>query len=522
MPPVFIPFDGWSPSPGYFGEGWNPVRNLYPAFNAWRPWRKFVGVGAGTANGPITGRHTHFGVAGVGSGSFEPDAQTIYCGSSTRLMDVNPSTGAFTDRSRGAFYGPNYGGWRFASVGNDIWATNWIDALQRCTNNTGAFADGLVSTFKPRPRFIAVVRGHLLWANDSTGRADDWGWSDQDDATNMDPPTTTSTSIAGRPAPLVSVPGQITGLVGGQYALAFKSQAVYYLEYAGPPQVFRAEELSSSIGTRYPSSIIKSRFGVFFRGPDGFYRVDGLSAPVRISPPGIDQFLMDSAFTNPVYKFVTWKDDIQMVGFQSPVWPLVGWLYRTAWNDDANTTILIYCPPLDAWSVVDVGTPSITTPIVRAASGPTMIVERPYAASNYDTLAAFTWDGTTAKYAPLDSTGVSANIVAPSMSLNFRPANKGEAVYLGQSHFKRVLPIFSKTDLSGTPLTPQVTVEPMLDPFAGVSAAGAEVMTSANRSTIDGSYPFVRAGLLGRISIQCAAEDFADFPGVWIDQELLR
>jgi hypothetical protein len=514
---VFVPFDGWSPSPGYFGEGWNAVRNLYPAYNAWRPWRKFMPAAGEVADGPMVGRHTHVWSTGAGSGAYYPDPQTIYCGSTSRLYTVDPATGNFTNISRAAPYTADVAGWRFVSVGNDIWATNWIDALQRRTNNAGNFADGLTGAFKPRPRFIAVVRQHLVWANDSTGRQDDWGWSDADNATDMNPPTGTSTSIAGRPAPLISVPGQITGLIGGQYGFAFKESATYYLEATGTTQVFRPEELSTTVGTIYPSSIIKTRHGVFFLGGDGFYRIAGLSEPQKISPPGIDQVLLDSAFTTFTYGFFTWQEDTQIFGFQSRTWPIVGWVLRLNWLEHGNSIAILHNPLTGAWALADVADPN---PEEGLAARPTVIVERRYAASPYDGIAALTWDGSVSKYAPLSSSG--ANVRAPSMALNFRPLNRESSANLAQTRIARVLPVFSKTSLGGAALTPQVTVEPMLDPFAGLSAAGAEAMLAANRSPIDGSYPFERAGLWARVSIQCAAEDFADFPGVWVDSELLR
>ena len=122
MPISFIPFDGWKPSAGYFGDGWANVSNLAPFYGDWRPWKKFVPTAAFTAFGPMAGSHVHLWTAGVGTGSYTGDLGTLFTGSKTRLFTVDSTTGAFTDVSKAAHYGGGTepAGWRFASVRNDI------------------------------------------------------------------------------------------------------------------------------------------------------------------------------------------------------------------------------------------------------------------------------------------------------------------------------------------------------------------------------------------------------------------
>jgi hypothetical protein len=514
MPIVWIPFDGWSPSGSYFGDGWNAVTNLYPAYGDWRPWRKFQTLGAGVADGPMTGAYVHMWASGIGTSSYAPDAQTLFTGSPTRLYTVNPTTGAFTDVSRAASYGPDFGGWRFASVGNDIWATDWLDPLQRRTNNAGFFANGAVSTFKPQPRFIAAIREHLVGANlSNAGRfQDEVVWSDADDATNWDPPTLTSTSIAGSKR-LVSIPGQLTGLVGGQYGLAFKRLGIFYLEYAGPPAIFRPDVLSTNVGTAFPSSVIDSRYGVFFMGPDGFYQISGLSEPQKISTPGIEQFILDTGLTAATSSFRAWAEDIQLIGFRIAHLPLVGWAFRYDITDPGNDFALLYNPVLSRWAQVQL------SELIEFSTGPTCFFQRPYAGNLYSALAALTYGSGASAYAPLASTGDADTIWPPDVAMNFRPANF-DASELQQSTIAGVLPIFSKTVVSGDALTPQVTIEPILDPYQGVFGT-PEVRTAGDRNQVSGYYPFLVHGRMFRISIQCSAEDFANFDGCWIDQRLL-
>jgi len=511
MPIVFVPFDGWSPGGSDFGEGWETALNIYPAYDSARPWRKFLAAGPGAVDGPMTGRHTHIWASGAGTGAYLPDAQTIFTGSPTKLYTVDPASGAFTSVSRVGGYGPNMAGWRFVSIGNDIWATDAVDPLQRRTNNAGLFANGVVSTFKPQPRYITTVREHFVGANlSNAGRfQDEVVWSDADDATNFDPAPggSTSTSLAGNKR-LVSVPGQITGLVGGQYLLAFKRNAIFYGEYAGYPTIFNFDLLSSNVGTGFPSSIIVTRYGTFFVGPDGIYRITGLSAPQKISPPGVDQYLLDSTVTNEPnssFSFYGWQEDTQLVGFQSTAWPLVGWAFRNLWQDPGNVLAILYNPVTDSWGQVQIEHP--------VGTQPTMVVERPYARDNYAALAALTWDGTNSAYAELNSGGT---VYGPLLALRFRPANLETALPQGQSTIKGVLPIFSRS----TVLSPQVSVTPLLDPFNTTGAT--ETRTAAQRDVVAGWYPFQTAGRFFRIVISCAAEDFDSFEGCFVNQELLR
>jgi hypothetical protein len=89
-----------------------------------------------------------------------------------------------------------------------------------------------------------------------------------------------------------------------------------------------------------------------------------------------------------------------------------------------------------------------------------------------------------------------------------------------QSLVYGVLPVFSKVGgTASTALTESVTVESLLDPHLGVWKN--ETATSAARDTIAGFYPSQVAGRFFRITINCAAEDFANFEGVYIWQRLL-
>jgi hypothetical protein len=514
MPVTFIPFDGWKPGGGYFGEGWPIAGNLYPGFGSTgHPWRVFTPAAGSVADGPMLGSHSHVWASGVGTGSYTPDAQTKFAGSKTALYSVDPATGAFTNISRGGGYSAagQPAGWRFASIGNDVWACNWYDVMQRRTNNAGNFANGVLGSTVFVPRFMAPIREHLAVANMNQGGRfqDEFAWSDADDATNFDPPTGPSTSLAGAKR-LTSIPGQITGLLGGQYGLAFKRRGIYYLEYTGTTQIFRPDVLSATVGTAYPSSIIRTRHGVFFLGSDGFYQITGLSEPVKISPPGVDQFLLETAFAVEPAGLTAWEEDTQAEASAPANEPRVTWGYRDNAVGIGAEHVIHYNPETQQWGYGDMS-PAFLGAMMSYNGG----------ADFSDSTAGFTWDGTVSKYARY-STGVSADqYQSVLLELRFRPANVEQVRTQAQSIVRGLLPMFSKTfAFSSDALQPTLNLDSALDPFqTGYATEGPR--TYAQRDSISGFYPFQSAGRFFRLRMSIPASLFENFHGVWIDQDPL-
>jgi hypothetical protein len=460
----------------------------------------------------MTGGHAHQWMTGIGSLAYTPDALTMFCGSTSKLYSLD-GFGTFVNLSRGAAYTAHPAGWKFDSVGNDIWAANGVDVLQRRTDNTGSFADGVVSTFVPKPRHLATVREHQVVANlSNAGRfQDEIAWSDANDATNFDPAAagSSSTSIAGAKR-LVSIPGQITALVGGQYLLAFKRRCVYYGEYSGPPQIFGFDVLSTNIGTAAPSSVIVTRYGTFFFGPDGFYKIVGLSEPQKVSPAGVDQYLFGGVLNGQATVFsVGSREDTQLYAFEFSERPLIGWALGN-WTDPANAFVIVYNPVAEKWGIATVGYVSGGT---LSEGNVGSVIHLPFSGTGYGSIVGMLYDGVRTYYAPLSSSGI---VRSPALSLNFRPTFDDGMPRQGQSQILGVLPVFSKTSLGAAALTESVTVEALLDPHN--NTWNTETRVSTDRDTITGAYPFQIAGRFFRISIQCAAEDFANFEGCFITQ----
>ena len=283
------------------------------------------------------------------------DVPTVFAGSKTKLYEASRS--AFTDLSKGGGYsGSTYNpvSWSFCSWGNDVIATNYIDPVQYRAGNTGNFADLITSTDKPKARFCAPFRNQLMLAGiNLAGHYDDEIWiSAVDNARSFGRDRQTQSDYQR----LVSCPGQITGLVGGDFALVFKRRSIHAIEWTGGPAVFRVRDLSASIGTPYSKSIVSCDGKVYFWGGDSFYVTDGLSAPERIGSEVVSWYLTDAVYSsNAIARSQPASiadEDQTIIGSYDPAAGLIVWSYqktgKSAW---AHDDCLFYNPREDRWSV---------------------------------------------------------------------------------------------------------------------------------------------------------------------------
>jgi hypothetical protein len=301
MPLAFIPFENLNPGSGEHGNDLLRVENLLPLWGGWRsipePQTQLSPI---LLNEPITGMFIHHWTSGAGTTSYLGDVAIEFYGTGTKLYDQSGN-----DLSRGGGYGggaTSPSGWRGCSFGNDVVMTNWYDPVQFRAANTGNFADCFTSTFKPRARFCCVARGQLFLAdiNDPAGAytfQDAYAWSDINDERNLDPAPTSALSNAGK-GRILSRPGQIMGMVGGEYVRFWKRHSMHLLQYTGvASDPWRLDEICNGVGTHHPRSIVEGKDGyVYFFGGDGFYRQAGSSLPEKIMEDSLSSYLCDRQF----------------------------------------------------------------------------------------------------------------------------------------------------------------------------------------------------------------------------------
>jgi len=363
MSVAFIPFNAFSPGGSNFGDQLTDVRNCLPLYGSYFPLRQ-KSTGNQVADSPVLGAFAHVFPTGIGTTPYVADAATIFAGTRTKLYDTG--TNPWTDLSKGGGYAAagEPGAWRFASFGNDIWAVNCLDATQRRTANAGNFADGIASTFKPIGRFIAPVREFMIIASlANVGRyADEFAWSDANDATWWDDRTGTRPFSAAGQKRIGSRPGQITGFVGGEFGVLYKRRSIHALQLTGGNDIWRLDEISHGVGCALPSSLIPGEDANYFFSGRGFYSQSGLDAPQKISPPEIDQLFTDGVhfgaqgFYHSGMTAMSQEDNL-MVGVEDWKTGLKFWFYKAGFQLLPSSTPLnagiVYDPQSQLWSRLD-------------------------------------------------------------------------------------------------------------------------------------------------------------------------
>lgn len=137
----------------------------------------------------------------------------------------------------------------------------------------------------------------LGWVgNGVTSFSDKITWSDLNDATWYDDRTgTRPASLAGGVGGkrIRSPGGNISVICGGQTGVIFKDRSMHALQFTGGNDIWRIDDISPSVGTSNPFSVVECSDGVRrFWGGDDFYEQEGIAAPSAIGNEGIKALLM--------------------------------------------------------------------------------------------------------------------------------------------------------------------------------------------------------------------------------------
>lgn len=468
MPVTFLPFGPYrGPAGSKFGDGLARADNVLPVFSDLYPLRnKTTVVYATVADGPVTGGHIHVWPVSPGTASYLGDAATIFVGTKTKIYYAD--AGAFTSTGKAANYAQTVGdepsGWRGASFGNHVYMTNYVDPIQKRTNNAGLFADGPTSTLIPEARFIATVRQFMFAADIHNGGyfSDQILWSDIDDADWWDDfMGTRDTSLAGQQR-ILSRPGQITGLVGGSWATIFKRASIHAMQYIGGSDIWRLDEIAFGTGTSHPGSIVSAPSGIYFFDGRSFRVMRGLSPPEKISPPEIDQLLADPVHqsTRTMIHGLPTKlvlEDAVMRGFWGDRSGCIYWTWANTTVDGgtdgpyAHDRGLVYNPETGAWAAIFSSglnlTIALTVPPVVDSTTNTVALDRG--------INVFDWNGSSTSWSRFEAGSLQADLGTKRQPIAMNGAT-------GQAHrvrLKAVLPAFSMADgttYSASPTAPAV------------------------------------------------------------------
>jgi hypothetical protein len=291
--------------------------------------------------------------------SYKGDVPTIYAGTPTKIYTVSSSGWTSVGSGFGAG-SARASGWRFLQAGPDIYATNYVDPIQARLGGSGSFS-GLISDPSPAPqaRFMALVRSQFLMLADInlTNYGPDWiWWSGAGQPTSFTPSATTLSAngfVRARP-------GQIMGLLGGDFGTLFKRNSIHAITWTGDANVFRIDEVSASVGTPFPNSIVRADGVIYWWGGSSFWKTDGYAAPVRVGDEVLSSYLSDAlSTTNPYIQAYDPPDmaheDQAIVGWYDRSTGLIFWSYMGPFDPPwQRSQCVVYSPTEDRWTHINI------------------------------------------------------------------------------------------------------------------------------------------------------------------------
>lgn len=271
-----------------------------------------------------------------GSFNFAGDAGNLY------LYD---GSGTWTDISKPATtYSADF--WDFTNFQNRVIVTDGGSGPVQY------YDIGLSTTFLDLPgatslrcKVVGTVRDFVLFGNYEIGSEVEEGglaWSGFNNTEDWTPSLATQ---SGRRRTR-GAGGAVQRIVSGTEAIVFREQSIMLVNYIGPPNVMRVDDLTTSHGTDAPRSVCWTRDFVFYHSPEGFFRLNRSSR--QLDPIGA--FKIDEWFKANASK----PDVSRMVSAIDRVRGLVMWAFRSSSSSIPYDRILVFNMKSERWSYAEI------------------------------------------------------------------------------------------------------------------------------------------------------------------------
>lgn len=267
----------------------------------------------------------------------------IFAGTQTKLYEL--SGGVWVDVSRvGDYTGSSDSRWSFCQFGDTTLASNGTDTIQRSAGS-GAFANTATA---PKSKIVFSVGAFVvaLNVNDGVVKPDGWANCASFDETSW----TASVSTLANNGRLVSTPGALTaGGRLGEFAIAYKEQAIYVGQFVGAPATFDWVEVpggdAGCIGQDAWCDVGGTHFVV---GADNFWLFDG-TRPQPIGDGKVRQWFYNNSSAQ--YRYRTQCSyDAQ----KNRVY-----VYFASLNATTPDTVLVYHTLTKQWGKMSLGVQAV-------------------------------------------------------------------------------------------------------------------------------------------------------------------
>lgn len=264
-----IEFGEWLPDlPAHQNQGALVADNVIPGVKSYKSVLDhipFTGPLAGKPIGGIRARSnlgTIYNIVGTSAGLFRIDSTII------------------TDLSQAGGY--NVTQWDFEQFGNRIIAVGGIGTPVQYFDMDSAptvnFED--LPGNPPQATYVGVIRDFLMLGDveiNGTRERDTIHWSGFNNTELWEPSIATQSDFQ----PLRGRGADIQRIISGRVGTVFLEQSIFRLSYAGPPNIFRADEIHIQRGTASPWSIARVGDLIFFHSEEGFLEINALSGQVK-------------------------------------------------------------------------------------------------------------------------------------------------------------------------------------------------------------------------------------------------
>jgi hypothetical protein len=263
---IQIPIGPFSPdTPDYDKQSSLTATNVIPASASYRPFPSFAAI-----TNSLTARAQGLFFARKSDGT-----GTVFAGDATKLYQLSGTTWSNVSRLAGGAYTiPGDAKWAFTQFGNNVYASDGIDAMQ--VFNVDSAANFSAATGSPPMVLYSAVAGDFMMVGNlpqvaNTGR-NTIQWSSINDPTA----SWAASQVTQASSQVLPDGGWIQGLVGFEYsAVVFQEFAIRQAIYDGVPLIFRFSKVTESLGCDIPGSVASYRDLIFFHDRSGFYMLQG-------------------------------------------------------------------------------------------------------------------------------------------------------------------------------------------------------------------------------------------------------
>ena len=324
-----IRFGEWLPDqPDFQNVGATEAKNVIPASSGYRAINALSSFSSAADNR----------IRGIIAAKDPSNNVKLFAGDAGKLYLFDASDSGLDSVSAGGGYSlgaDDY--WRFVQFGN------YLVAVGGTGTATQKFLLGTDSAFSdlsgaPKAKFIANVRDFVMTAHiDESGTTTPFRvrWSAINDTTSWTIGTNQADSQD------IADAGEITGLVGGEYATILLERAIVRATYVGTPLIFQFDKVETTRGCQFPGSVANVGNTVFYLSNDGFYSFNGQQS-LPIGAEKINRWFFDEFDTNNSNRLSCSVDPEQQI----VMWSFVS---KDA-TDSEPDKVIIYNYTLDRWS----------------------------------------------------------------------------------------------------------------------------------------------------------------------------